>query len=146
MKTRTRTFLHATGLRLIGRLAVAVTLSAGPCGAFAQAPPAAVRAPVPNYAVPVPRGAVDTGRPILRLGVAANGAARDYVVILSPASQSALTTTLDYRMVPNGPIGSIGFPSSDDTPYVDRVYLNPAASMGFVRPEVVVGARINYRF
>ena len=128
-------------------MASAAALAAGPIVvAIGQAPVAVARVAVPDYAVPVPRGPVDTRWLALRVGVAASAMPRDYVVVLSTAGQSALTTTVGYRMVPNGPIGSIGFQPTDDTPYVDRVYLNPAASMGFVRPEVVVGARINYRF
>ena len=120
--------------------------SAGPAVVVPTLPSAAARAGAPSYVVPPPPGTVETGRPAVRLGVAASAMPRDYVVVLSTAGQSPLTTTIGYRMVPNGPIGSFGFQPTDDTPYVDRVYLNPAASMGFVRPEVVVGARINYRF
>ncbi len=122
-----------------------MALVSGPCAVDAQSPPAPVRVH-PNYAIPVPPGPADTGGPALRLAVAAAGASHDYAISLSPARQRALTTTLDYRMSPNGPVGSIGFPAGDGAPYVDRAFLNPAASMGFVRPEVVVGGRISYRF
>ena len=126
-----------------GLLVSALALVAGPGAVVAQS---AARAALPNAALVMPSGPADSGRPVLRLAVVAQGAARDYAISLSPARRGGITTTLDYRMTPNGPIGSIGFPSGDDTPYVDRAYLNPAETMGYVRPEVVVGAKVAYRF
>jgi hypothetical protein len=92
------------------------------------------------------QGVAWSGRPMVRLSVQTTGSIRDYALSFSPAKAGGLTTTLDYRIVPKGPIGSFGVQANDHSRDLDPVYLSPAAAMGFERPEVIVGARLSYRF
>ena len=75
-----------------------------------------------------------------------DSAGRSYSVVMSPADHGRLTTTIDYRLVPRGPIGSLGLQTSTDGPMIDPSEVNRAAALGPRGPEAKVGARISYHF
>jgi hypothetical protein len=85
-------------------------------------------------------------RPVLGLSMAADETSRVYGVTLAPTDDGRLTTTVEYRITPRGPIGSIGLQPSLDGRSADQPY--PYSGLGFApaQPEVTVGARLRYRF
>ena len=123
MKTRTRKALRAS----LGGLA-AVALHSG----VARAEDFASRPRPPS--------------PLIRLAVSATAGSRDYTVTVSQRDQPGLTTTFGYRIAPGGAVGSFGLQPDEAVHYVDRAFLNAAAGMAMLPPEVVVGARVAYRF
>jgi hypothetical protein len=71
---------------------------------------------------------------------------RAYSLRMRPADRGRLTTTIEGRLGPRGPIGSLGLQTARDGPAIPRYDLNCAASMGLQGPEARIGARITYHF
>jgi hypothetical protein len=69
-----------------------------------------------------------------------------YALRMRPADHGRLTTTIEGRLAPRGPIGSLGLQTTRDGPDIPLYELNSAAAMGPRGPEAKVGARISYRF
>jgi hypothetical protein len=72
---------------------------------------------------------------------------RRYLVALKPADHGRLTTTIEYRMSPGGPIGSLGLQTATDGPDLQPYEVNnAAAALGPHGPETKIGARVSYHF
>jgi len=85
-------------------------------------------------------------RPVLGLSMAASETSRVYGVTLEPTDDGRVTTTLEYRITPRGPVGSIGLQPSLDGRDIDSAYPYSALGFGPAAPEVTVGARLRFRF
>jgi|HubBroStandDraft_3_1064219.scaffolds.fasta_scaffold217718_2 hypothetical protein len=85
-------------------------------------------------------------RPVVGLSMAVSETSRVYGVTLAPIDKGRVTTALEYRITPRGPVGSIGLQPSLDSRFIDPA--NPYAGLVFgpAQPEVTVGARLRYRF
>jgi len=71
---------------------------------------------------------------------------RAFSLRMRAADHGRLTTTIEGRLAPQGPIGSLGLQTSRDGPDVPLLDLNNAAVMGPHGPEAKIGGRIAYRF
>jgi hypothetical protein len=93
-----------------------------------------------------PRAGLRLRLPISAFSAAPDGSARAYSALLAPADHGRLTTTIDYRLAPSGPVGSVGLQSLKDGPVIDPSEMNRAAAAGRGVPEATVGARLSYHF
>jgi hypothetical protein len=71
---------------------------------------------------------------------------RSYSLAMKPADHGRLTTAIEYRMSPRGPIGSFGLQTAKDGPAIQPYEVNSAAALGPRGPEARIGARISYHF
>jgi len=75
-----------------------------------------------------------------------DSAGTSYSVSLVPMDRGRISTTIDYRLSPRGPIGSVGLERDGDGPSIDPEEVNRAAALGPNGPEAKVGMRLSYHF
>jgi hypothetical protein len=71
---------------------------------------------------------------------------RAYSLQLKPADRGRLTTAIEGRLAPRGPIGSLGLQTARDGPEIPAYDLNSAAAMGLRGEDAKIGVRISYHF
>lgn len=85
--------------------------------------------------------------PFSGFGTSIDSTGRRYSLAIRPAVHGRLTTAIEYRLSPRGPIGSLGLQTTRDGPDIEPYEFNNAAvGLGSRGPEARVGARIAYRF
>jgi hypothetical protein len=71
---------------------------------------------------------------------------RTYSLAMRPADHGRITTTIEYRLAPRGPIGSLGLQTAKDGPDIPPYEVNNAAALGPRGAEAKIGARISFHF
>ena len=132
----------------VGFLATGVAMGSGPCHAQSAGWPET--AWVSQGPAPEPSGG---GRLLgLRLPFSGFGTSMDstgsrYSLALKPADHGRLSTAIEYRLSPRGPIGSLGLQTARDGPNIpSEEFNNATAALGVRGPEAKIGARLSYRF
>lgn len=129
-------------------LAPLVAMTPGPCRAQSAAWPGTARASSSLAPQPaIPGRLLGLQLPISGFATSMDSTGRRYVVALKPADHGRLTTTIEYRMSPGGPIGSLGLQTARDGPELQPYDVNnAAAALGPHGPETKIGARVSYHF
>jgi hypothetical protein len=106
----------------------------------------------PSPALQAPSGPPSSGRllglrlPFSGFTASSDSYGRAYSLQLKPADRGRLTTTIEGRLAPRGPIGSLGLETARDGPEIPAYDLNSAAAMGLRGEDAKIGARISYHF
>jgi hypothetical protein len=127
-----------------------IVLATGPALGYAQSagwPQTAWASPSAASPPSGPGRLLGLRLPIIGFATSMDSAGRTYSVMMNPADHGRLTTTIEYRLSPRGPIGSLGLQTAGDGPALQPYEVNNAAAgLGPHGPEAKVGARISYRF
>jgi hypothetical protein len=137
------------GLRsCLGLLAVVLVTGPGVCRAQSAGwPETAWASPNPASQPSVPGRLLGLRLPFSGFAASMDSTGRAYSLAMRPADHGRLTTTIEYRMSPRGPIGSLGLQTARDGPDIQPNEVNnAAAALGPHGPEAKIGARISYRF
>jgi len=85
--------------------------------------------------------------PISGFATSMDSTGRSYSVVMNPADHGRLTTTIEYRLAPRGPTGSLGLQTANDGPALQSYEINSAAAgLGPHGPDARIGARFSYHF